>query len=317
LALLVQGCVPDDTGRAPARYGLAETANGRVVIEQAVVMVDAMLGSDSPLRLGLTWTPSDYFPALDFRSDSRRAGFTREIVSTPGYSGGFRFYDASVLPVYIIDGADLGNVEIAFVPESERCIFINAGALERLYATFFLTGPQAIENYAGFDKSLAVAFVLLHELGHIHFGDGSSYGKPTPLNIEELRLASAKIVNKEVRADRFASEVLNEAWQSQEMTSRINGPYGRAAISSNVFRVLSIASNTFDLRNDPQGLLTGQSRPYLFGRTGYSHLNLYLRLLVILQQLDPDPVRLEELRWVASNQSVASNGGHEHGRDID
>jgi len=70
-------------------------------------------------------------------------------------------------------------------------------------------------------------------------------------------------------------------------------------MASNVLRVIATGSNTYDFRNDPQGVLGGVSKPALFQQAGYSHLNLYVRLLVLLEQLEPNEERLDELRWIA------------------
>src|SRR5581483_9041532 len=98
---------------------------------------------------------------------------------------------------------------------------------------------------------------------------------------------SSTIANKEVRADRFASEIISDAWNADEMKGRFSGAMGRSNIASNLYRVVAIASNTNDLVEDPTGAFDKVEKLGLFRAPGYSHLNLYLRLLVILYQLEP------------------------------
>lgn len=165
-----------------------------------------------------------------------------------------------------------------------------------------MTGAEALQQHNSFDKSLVLAMVLLHELGHLHFGDVGSYGPVARLDLEEIASPSTAILNPEVRADRFASEIIDAAWQSQEMKGPLDTPYGRAFIASNIFRAIATGFNSFDLRRDPQGLLNNKPNASLFRATGNSHLNLYLRLLVMLQQLEPTDERFQELSWITSTQ---------------
>lgn len=76
------------------------------------------------------------------------------------------------------------------------------------------------------------------------------------------------------------------------------GPYARASIASNIFRVMSNGFNSFDLRHDPQGVLDRTPKLELFRRGGYSHLNLYLRLLIFLEQLEPTEERRRYLELI-------------------
>jgi hypothetical protein len=69
-------------------------------------------------------------------------------------------------------------------------------------------------------------------------------------------------------------------------------------VASNLYRVVAIASNTNDLVNDPTGAFDKLEKLQLFRASGHSHLNLYLRLLVILFQLEPNDERLRLLRTI-------------------
>lgn len=93
---------------------------------------------------------------------------------------------ADAIPVLLIDGQSLGNVEVAFVPDGIRCIFVNAHTLDDLSQRLFLVGRDAVEQHGDFDKSVALSLVLLHELGHIRFGDRSSYASNAHLDIAEI-----------------------------------------------------------------------------------------------------------------------------------
>ena len=215
--------------------------------------------------------------------------FRRELITDTQFDNGVRFISADAIPVYLIDGASFGAIEVAFVPEGCRCIFVNARSIDDLSRRLFLIGEDAIEQHNSFDKALALSLVLLHELGHVKFRDRSSYASVAQLNLAEL------ISNPEVRADAFASEVVRMGWASTEMKGPLGAPYGRASIASNIFRVMATGFNSFDLKNDPQGILHHRQNYQVFAQKGYSHLNLYVRLLVLLQQSEPTAERLHYL----------------------
>jgi hypothetical protein len=217
------------------------------------------------------------------------------------FDNGLRFVNADDIAVFIIDGASLGRTETAFVPEGARCIFINGASLDSLFESFFLTGAAAMQKHNSFDKAMALALIFVHELGHLHFGDSGSYGPPAALDLRDIDKPSEAIANREVRADKFAAEILARAWNSHERRSPIGTLYGRASIANNIFRILATGSNTFDFRNDPQGVLDHIAKPQLFRQAGYSHLNLYVRLLVLLEQLNPDEDRRRQLQWISSS----------------
>jgi hypothetical protein len=300
VGLLSSGCEANVVPDIPARFGLIQSTSQRDIVEHAIILVNAMLPSEMDLRLRPTWKQSGYYPLLTFESDRSKSIFSVEIVTDRDFDNGWLYRNSRVVPVYIIDQAMLGRVENVFVPEGERCIFVNAQNLDRLFAGFYVAGSEALQQHGSFDKSLVVALVLLHELGHIWFGDNGSYGPPAHLELDELMKPSGSIANKEIRADRFASELLIKAWDSKEMRGPLPGPYGRATIASNIFRIVATGSNTHDLKVDPMGWLDKVRKLEVFRATGYSHLNIYLRFLVILQQLEPTGERASELSAVSA-----------------
>jgi hypothetical protein len=303
LACTLAGCGKHPVDRDPERFGLTETVEGRVVAEQAVLFVNLLLPDDQPLRLHTTWPAAGYFPVQVFDLDKRHRPFRREFITDTQFDNGVRFINGDAIPVYLIDGASLGNIEVAFVPEGCRCIFVNARSIDDLSRRLFLIGEDAVEQHNSFDKSLALSLVLLHELGHVKFGDRSSYASVSQLNLAELNRPSQLISNPEVRADAFASEVVRMGWASAEMKGPLGAPYGRASIASNVFRVMATGFNSFDLKNDPQGILNHKQNYQVFAQKGYSHLNLYVRLLVFLEQSEPTIERQHYLEALAGSSA--------------
>jgi hypothetical protein len=295
---LFGGCPAADLPDVPARYGLAQSAENRGIIERAIVLVDEVLPRHMPLRLRPTWPQSGFYPSLSFESDPTDPAFAVEDVVDKGFDNGWRFRNADAIPVYIVDSTSLGQIETAFVPEGARSILISGRSLELQFDAFYLSGERAWEQYSSFEKSLVTAVILLHELGHIRFDDAGSYGPPARLVLEDLTKPSPAIANKEVRADRFASEIIADAWSSEETRGRFSGALGRSTVASNLYRVVAIASNTNDLVNDPTGAFDKFEKLQIFQASGYSHLNLYLRLLVILFQLEPNDERLSLLRAI-------------------
>lgn len=308
LACTLAGCSKPEARRDPDRFGLTETVEGRTVAEQAALFVNLLLPDDQPLRLRTTWPEAGYLPVQVFDRDKRHTEFRREFITDKQFDNGVRFINADAIPVYLIDGASLGNIEVAFVPEGCRCIFINARSIDDLSRRLFLIGEDAMEQHNSFDKALALSLVLLHELGHVKFGDRSSYASFARLNLAELNEPADRVLNPEVRADAFASEVVKLGWASAEMEGALGVPYGRAFIASNIFRVMATGFNGFDLKNDPQGILNHKQDYQVFAQKGYSHLNLYVRLLVFLQRSEPTKERLHYLEELVESSTLPPRG---------
>jgi hypothetical protein len=292
--------------RLPAQYGLSETVLGRPVAEQAILFANLALPPDQPLRLQATWPRSGFFPAQTFITDAAHKAFRVGFVTDRGFDDGVVFTNAKIVPVFLIDRQSLGDAETAFVPEDCPCIFLNAYSLNDLYERFYLIGPLAASQHSSLDKAIGLSLVFLHELGHLHFGDRTSYSSNKRLDLAEINAPSAAISNPELRADAFASEIIRSAWASGEMHSALPGPYGRAAIASNILRVLSTGFNLYDVNHDPAGLLGGKPNYALFAQSGYSHLNLYLRLLIFLEQTEPSATRRQYLERIS--QAIAVTG---------
>jgi hypothetical protein len=300
--VLLTGCQRPPAPCLPGQYGLTETVMDRTIAEQALLFVNLMLPPEQPLRLKITWPPAGYFPRQVFAFEPGGKDFQQRLFTDGSFDQGVAFSNADEIPTYLIDGQSLGAIEVAFVPQGCRCIFINERSLDNLFQRLFIIGKDAAEQHGDFDKALALSLVLVHELGHLRFGDQGSYSSNSLLDLGELNLPSARITNPEMRADVFASEAIQGAWSSREMHSILPGPYGRAAIASHVFRVISNGFNGYDLKNDPQGVFDRQEKYGIFLQKGYSHLNLYLRLLIFLQRSEPTDDRLHYLERIAARE---------------
>jgi hypothetical protein len=298
LAAGLCGCSRPAT-RPPAQYGLSETALGRPIAEEAILFANLALPPDQQLRLQPTWPRSGFFPAQTFKTDAAHKAFRVAFVTDRGFDDGVVFTNAEIIPVFLIDRQSLGDAETAFVPEECRCIFLNAYSLDDLSERLYLVGPHAASQHSSFDKAVALSLVFLHELGHLHFGDRTSYSSNAHLDLSEINAPSRAISNPEVRADAFASEIVRSAWASGEMRSGLPGAYGRAAIASNIVRAMSTGFNLYDVNHDPGGILGGRANYALFNQNGYSHLNLYLRLLIFLEQTDPTAAHRQYLERIS------------------
>ncbi len=303
------GCSSGPQTRLPAQYGLSETALGRPIAEQAILFANLALPPDQRLRLQPTWARSGFFPAQTFSTDATQRNFRVALVTDRGFDDGLVFTNAETVPVFLIDRQSLGDAETAFVPEGCRCIFLSVYSLDHLSEQLYLVGPHASGQHSSFDKAIALSLVFLHELGHLHFGDRTSYASNARLDLAEINAPSRSISNPEVRADAFASEIVRSAWASGEMRSGLPGPYGRAAIASNILRVVWTGFNLYDVNYDPQGIVGGNPNYGLFQQKGYSHLNLYLRLLIFLEQTDPKATRRQYLERIS--QAIAHTGATE------
>lgn len=118
LILLTATCDRVRVQTLPARYGITEAVTGRQIAEQAVLFANLVLPDNGSTRLNFTWQPSGYFPTLAFAKSGR--GFSRQFITNSGFDNGLVFNNADVVPVFLVDGTMLGNVEGVFVPQALR-----------------------------------------------------------------------------------------------------------------------------------------------------------------------------------------------------
>ncbi len=273
-------------------YGLKEGTIHRQLIERAVALANVSLASDVPQRLQITWDESGLFPR--FRFASERAPHPDAVLNE---SPDICLYRGFVrIPVYLVDDDQLGARENTFVPDGCRCVFVNARTIDGILDGFGIGAGTRLSQYSEYEQASVYATVLLHEIGHLHNGDNGSYTEAVALTAGEVAQGLNSAANKEVRADRFAVEQLQKALVENNWRPFLGLGSGRSSVANHLLYVINVAVNTYDYRNDPWGYLNGQADPGRYTARSYSHLNLQLRLLVMLYQMEPDASRREHLR---------------------
>lgn len=282
-------------------------------VEKAIAWCNAVLDPEMPFRLAPTWDGAVPLEGgLVFRS-APQFGFESEGNRKPV---SFRydaktetcvFSHAEPIPVYLVDGENLGEWENLFVPEGERCIVVNAAALSQLWTRlgtrqyFGGTDDEPTRPYAAL-----ICLLLLHECGHLHFQDNGSYSAPAMIEPGDFFRPSTGVKHKELRADRFAMEQILAARGRPDLSFvRAAYGYGIDFVLGDLLRVVEAGASVFEFSVDPGGYFDGKPKPQLILQHGASHPNLALRLLCMSAVLNPYGDRMEMLKRldvIPSNQ---------------
>lgn len=289
--LFLTGCdsKPDPINTA-RKYSLRESATYRDVLGSAIFMADTVLGDTVPYRLQPTWPPA----VSDTRILFGAVGKGRVRMDRNEANFSCTFTNASPIPVYIIADSRLGAQENMFVPEGEKCVFVNATSLKTIFKEFGLSSEYFRGHYSSsYQKSGVLASMLLHEVGHICHGDSGSYTEPQTIKSVDLSTgglpsAPSSALNREVLADKFATDQIRQALDANDWQPGLMS-FSRSRIANHLFNAIQGAANTFDYYHDPWGAFSHKTHPDLYRVHGYSHLNLNLRLLIMQYQLEQDP----------------------------
>lgn len=254
LVVFLYSCVakenmPPDHAR---KYGFKDAILHRALVDSAIDMTNQILRDSVDVRLISSW---------------------REPTQS----------QAKFVPVYLLQEYGLAKSDVVFVPDNERCIFINEkGMLEFL--------RSYTDELSGFSVNLSkfLAIILLHEVGHLHFGDTGSYTGVGDVTVSGLNRVDNFGKDAELRADLFAAEQIREAGNIGSNEFAL-GMYMRLTLSN-------IQSNVFRQRmfGDNFGSTTLRS-PKVFWDKGYSHPNFELRLLIICYAVFQDTQTREAL----------------------
>jgi len=179
LALLMAGCKDEQNERNPVeRLGLLETALGRTQAVTAIKFANAVLGK----RIG-----------IPLRGSWQQNVKNKDII------------------VYLIDSTAVPSVYVVMVPNACRCVFIQPVAFDRWMKDHTEALPQQMKTV---DPATVLAFMLLHEVGHIVHGDpgqfepASGSDAPNTVHTEQKK--------RESKADLFAVEQVEAALGDQK-----------------------------------------------------------------------------------------------------
>lgn len=259
--LLILGlttCGKEPAPRTPLeRLGLSETVLGRPMVEESMQAANAILGNQTGYRIAGSWQAP--------------AGHPGQVT----------------VPVYLVDKSVVPAVYSVMVPDACRCIFVQPDALLAWLASHPANSSGALDT----SPSAALAFMLLHEIGHIAHGDPGQFesegGKAS------FNLASTIQKDREFAADKFAVEQIDAA--SRDLKA-FKGWQGAMAVS------LWLTTESWNLQADRLlnhfGGTTLCSKA-LFADNGYTHPNLEFRVLMandLLSHSEASHQLLEEFR---------------------
>lgn len=223
-----------------AQFNYIETVVGRSLFEEAAASVDAILGPGRSLDVAGSWQPNN-------RSDGKRR-----------------------ISIYLLaPGQPIGSL-FMFVPNDCGCIFAQPEAI----AAWIAAHSTAKEAMIEMERRDAVAFMLLHELGHIvngHLGQLEENTKPDAIldaNIKEHKA-------REIEADSFAAIAIRDA---KNKTVAFDGWIRAISIERTL---INLSWNLSSIRFiDCFGCSTLNS-PRAFSDRTYTHPNLEMRILTV------------------------------------
>jgi hypothetical protein len=239
--LLIAGCGPGELTRSSLgleRFGLTESPADHPLMASAIKDASKVLGDYSKIRFAEGWAQSSVDNAV------------KVFTST---SSGF------------------GQSEIMATYQECGCVVAQSAALSRWLVAHLGTS----EGLLSLDAKNLLAYMLLHEAGHVANGDA---GRVLPRHTSAPKATSSSqgplSTDVEEAADEFAANAIASALE-QKGTDR-----GVAAAKLTVtLAQLSWNLSAHRLLDDFGG--TGLNKPSLFRDAGLSHPNLEWRILVV------------------------------------
>lgn len=224
----------------PLKYGLRIGTEHQIVLARAIETANTILGSRATVRLRTM-------------NDSA-AGAT----------------------VYLVRGPQLGRTEYCFVPKGEHCVFVNDAR--------FADAMRLFSGHAGSDLAVPpehlLALMLLHEAGHLRYGDDGSDSPSAALAIDDLTTTMNVARSHELRADAYAIGAIREAFSPGQPMPRF------LAGSELVKAVTKISWNLATRRMLDDFAADALRDRRLFADQGYTHPNFELRFLIMNDQLN-------------------------------
>lgn len=166
--------------------------------------------------------------------------------------------------------------------KSCNCIFLQVGA----YRNNIFSYSEKFPQMSKLDERYILAFMLLHEIGHINQNDAGHIDQAKG----DFNYDDNELKQRELAADRFAAQTLMKSANDKESTSGfLNSMYVQMDISKASFNLQAVRS----LENFGG---TALCSTYLFADRGASHPNFELRILTVNDILVHSPETSELLR---------------------
>jgi hypothetical protein len=245
--LFVSGCRRASAPENPVtNMGLTETALGHALIEHAADFANSWLEPGSEIRFVPVWRASG-------------PQSTNQAVR-----------------IYAISDVGAPANYMVSVPTHCRCVFIEPLA----YETWLSNHVSHTDPTLEISEPRLLAFMLLHEAGHITHGDPGEFdGNETG----SLNSNTTEEKARESSADSFAVEQLKGAMaRSKDYTPWINAQFATADLSNLAFEMQQMRQERFfgaELLHTPEA----------FYDLGYTHPNFELRLLTVNDVISNTP----------------------------
>ncbi|MBY5416419.1 hypothetical protein [Rhizobium leguminosarum] len=270
LPVAVLGCSQQDH---PAKslveqFGYVETVQGRELVEQAARKASSVLGSRKPLVLAGAWQDGAASAA------------------------------ANRITISLIAPEQVPKRLFVFVPSSGcACIFIQPQALTAWLDRYVTALP---DQMLSIDYADALAFMLLHEVGHVEHGDAGLFEAVT---VAPAHFDNSDETKKEEEADRFAVDAIVAA---AEPTGK--DVSGFLAATSIQMALSKLSWNLSAIRLLDNFGATELALPSVFGDLSYSHPNLELRILTVNYLLHANETSRQLLDQFLERRAKAREG---------
>lgn len=254
-ALLLVGCIGNSKPENPVeRLGFRETTHGRKLVEEAAAAANNILG---------------------FRNVHRFSGSWRSVHGEN--------QQRKVIDIFLIDPSSMSIAYSVVVPTGCNCVFVQPSGLE----TWINDHSTALPQMLAVQPRDIIAFMLLHELGHIEHGDPGEFDVAGENAVEKSDRSVQK--HQELLADQFAVDQVSEAARD---LNAVTGWIGSQKIQ---LALANLSWNTMTLRLLNHFGASSLCSRSVFADVGYSHPNFELRILTANYLLTSSPESKELL----------------------
>jgi len=239
IALFILGCRYGSRNEDPvAGMGLTETVLGRALVEKSVSLANSWLERGIGIHFMPSWkTPSG--------TDARDA-----------------------VPVYAISELHAPANYMVAVPARCHCVFVQP----RVYETWLRDHPSHSGLTLEVLEERLLAFMLIHEAGHIAYGDPGQFDSS---NSGSLNTDATAEKQREESADAFAVEQLRGALtRTKDTDAWLNALNATKDLANLSFEMQQVRSEQCF---GSESLHT----PAAFYDVGYTHPNFELRVLTV------------------------------------
>ena len=242
-ALFLSGCGSSSSqSREPSAFGLTEAATERATASAAIKLANSVLGSGAAIHLAEGW---------------RGAG--------------------TGVPVYTITGDGLAKREVIGTYQECECVLMTVAGLRSWLASATGSGAGRLD----IDESALIAYMLLHEAGHVAQGRTpcGMIGTPPDSVAAGSNLTPTEQKACEMKADTFAATAIRAALarKGPGMLSAGNVAIALSQLSWNLQAHRMLDSFGANAVRDPT----------LFRDVGLSHPNLEWRILSANNMIAP------------------------------